>query len=113
VAKEYYEYCLKQMPAGAIKADLRKYAPHNWSSPAMGYVDQNHTGVECVQDFTLAAREQRRGFEVLKIPIHVSANRCPAYRRKRDGRIAARKQHMEDMAKHPRHPEREFFGKKS
>ena len=112
VTKEYHEYCLKQMPAGAIKADLSKHAPHNSYGPPMWYVDEHKKCVECGQEFTFTARQQQHWFEVLKIPIHVIANRCAVCRRKRRGEIAAQKQHMEEIAKRPRHPNEAFFRKK-
>jgi hypothetical protein len=112
VTKEYYEYCLKQMPDGAIKADLSKHAPHNSYSPPMWYVDEQKKCKECGREFIFTARQQQHWFEVLKIPIHVNANRCTACRKKQRGEIAAQKQHMEKMAKRPRHPNEVFFRKK-
>ena len=113
VTKEYHEHCLKQMPAGATKADLTKHAPHNSYSPPMWYVDEDKQCVECGREFTFTARQQKHWFEVLKIPIHVNAIRCVTCRRKRSDVIAAQKQHMEDMAKRPPHPNEAFFRKKA
>jgi hypothetical protein len=113
VTEEYYEHCLTQMPAGAIKADLSKHAPHNSQSPPMWYVDEQKKCEGCGQEFTFTARQQQHWFEVLKIPIQVTANRCAACRKKRRGKIAAQKQHMEDVAKRPRHPNEAFFRKKT
>jgi len=113
VTKEYYEYCLKQMPAGAIKADLSKHAPHNSHSPPMWYVDEQKKCEECGREFTFTARQQQHWFEVLKIPIHVNANRCAACRKKLRGEKVAQKQHMAEMAKRPRHPNEAFFRKKT
>ena len=112
VTKEYHKYCLEQMPVGAIKADLTKHAPHNSYGPPMWYVDLHQKCVECGQKFTFTARQQQHWFEVLKIPIHVRANRCAACRRKRRSKIAVQKQHMAEMAKRPRHPNEAFFQKK-
>jgi hypothetical protein len=112
VTKEYYEHCLKEMPAGAIKANLTKQAPHNSYSPPMWYVDQQQKCAECGQEFIWTARQQRHWFEVWKIPIYVIANRCGACRRRKRNEIAAQKRHMAAMAKLPRHPNEAFFRKK-
>src|SRR5437660_1336586 len=100
------------MPAGAIKADLTKHAPHNSYSPPMWYVDEHRKCVECGEEFTFTARQQQHWFEVLKIPIQVIASRCAGCRRKRRAEIAAQKRHMEEMAKRPRHPNEAFFRRK-
>ena len=101
------------MPAGATKADLTKHAPHNSYSPPMWYVDEDKKCVECGREFMFTARQQKHWFEVLKIPIHVSANRCVTCRRMRRDVIAAQKQHMKETAKRPRHPNEAFFRKKT
>jgi|SRR5882724_8491435 len=113
VTKEYYEYCMERMPAGAIEADLSKHAPHNSHGPPMWYVDEKKKCEECGREFIFTARQQQHWFEVLKIPIQVTANRCASCRKKRRGKIAAQKQHMTEMAKRPRHPNEAFFRKKA
>lgn len=111
--QEYQAYCLQQKPAGAIKADLTKHAPHNSYSPPMWYADQKQKCVGCGVEFVFTARQQQHWFEVLRIPIHVIANRCALCRRKRRQEIAAQKQHMAEMAKRPPHPHKAFFRKKA
>jgi len=111
MTKEYYEYCMRDMPKGAIKADLTKHAPHNSYSPPLWYVDEGCKCVDCGVGFTFTAKQQQHWFEVLKIPIHVVANRCAACRRKRRNEIAAQKQHMAEMVKRPPHPNEAFFKK--
>jgi hypothetical protein len=113
VTNDYRAYCLKQMPKGAIKADLTKHAPHNSYGPPMWYVDEHHKCVECRKEFNFTAREQQYWFEVLQIPIQVFANRCAACRKKRRTEISARKRHMAEMAKRPPHPNEAFFRKKA
>jgi hypothetical protein len=113
ITKEYYEYCIKQRPKGAIKADLTKHSPHNSYSPPMWYVNEHQKCVECGAEFTFTAKQQQHWFEVLQIPIHVIANRCAACRRKRRTEIAAQKKHMEELAKRPRHPNEAFFKKRT
>ena len=112
VEKDFHDYCLKKMPAGAIKADLTKHAPHNSYGPPMWYEDQQMKCVDCGREFVFTARQQKRWFEVFKIPIHVVANRCVVCRGKRRNKIAAQKRHMEEMAKRPVHPSKAFFRKK-
>ena len=112
VTKEYHAYCLKQMPVGAIKADLTKHAPHNSYSPPMWYVDEHRKCVACGQAFTFTARQQKHWFETLKIPIYVMADRCVSCRRKRREELAAQQKHMAEMARRPRHPHEAFFRQK-
>src|SRR5690349_5924450 len=102
ITKEYYEYCIARMPKGAIKADLSKQAPNNSYSPPMWYVDEDQKCEGCGVHFTFTARQQKHSFEVLQIPIYVTANRCAACRRKRRAELAAQKEHMAEMAKRPR-----------
>src|SRR4030095_14130932 len=59
ITKEYYDFCIKQMPKGAIKADLTKHAPHNSYSPPMWYVDEHQKCVECRVKFTFTAKQQQ------------------------------------------------------
>src|SRR4030095_4469636 len=113
VDKAYYDYRIKQMPKGAIKADVAKHAPHGSYSPPLWYVDEHHKCVECRAEFTFTARQQQYWYEILQIPIHVIANRCAACRGKRRNAVAAQKRHMAEMAKRPRHPNEAFFRKKS
>ena len=108
----YEEYWLQRMPPGAIKADPSKHAPHNSYGPPVWYADKRQKCVECREEFTFTAKQQQHWYEVLKIPIHVVANRCPACRRKRRDKVATQKEHMETMAKRPRHPNEAFFRKK-
>src|SRR5262245_46398761 len=68
ITKDYYEFCIKQMPKGAIKADLTKHAPHNSYSPPLWYVDEHCRCVECGAEFRFTAKQQQRWFEVLQIP---------------------------------------------
>jgi hypothetical protein len=79
----------------------------------MWYVDQHRRCEGCGQEFTFTARQQKRWFEVLKIPIYVISNRCLTCRRKRRREIAAQKRHMQQMDKRPRHPNEAFFRKKA
>ncbi len=62
VARDYYELCIKDMPAGAIKADLTKHAAHNSYNPPMWYVDERRKCKECGKEFTFTARQQRNWF---------------------------------------------------
>ena len=113
MTKDYYEFCVKRMPKGAVRADLTKHAPHNSHNPPMWYVDEQHQCVECGAEFTFTARQQQHWFEVLQIPIHVIGKRCAACRRKRRDEIAAQKRHMAEMAKRSRHPNEAFFRRKA
>ena len=104
VSKEYYEYCLKQMPLGAIKADLTRQAPHGSYSPPMWYVDERCVCVDCGCEFFFTARQQKRWYEQFNIPIQVQAIRCIGCRGKVRRAKAAQKEHMAQMAKKPPHP---------
>ena len=109
-AKAMQEYCRQaSMPAGAIKADLSKQAPHNSYGPPMWYVDQRRKCKDCGKEFNWAAKKQQHWFEVLKIPIHVQASRCATCARKVRMAKAAQKSHTLEMAQRPRHPNEAFF----
>jgi DNA-directed RNA polymerase subunit RPC12/RpoP len=97
------------MPPGAIKADLSKQAPHNSYGPPMWYVDQKRTCLDCGKEFAWTAKKQQHWFEVLKLPIHVQAVRCPACSRKVRLAKAAHQAHMAAVARRPKHPKEAFF----
>ena len=104
VSKEYYEYCLKQMPSGAIKADLARHAPHNSYSPPMWYMDEHCTCIDCGREFYFTARQQKRWYEQFKIPIQVRAVRCIRCRGRMRHAKASQKKRMAETATKPPHP---------
>jgi hypothetical protein len=104
VSKEYYEYCLKHMPPGAIKADLTRQAPHGSYSPPMWYVDERCVCADCGCEFFFTARQQKRWYEQFKIPIQVQAIRCVRCRTMVRRAKTSQKEHMIEMAKKPPHP---------
>lgn len=104
VSKEYYEYCLNQMPRGAIKANLKQQAPHGSYSPPMWYVDERCTRIDCGREFFFTARQQKRWYEQFKIPIQVRAVRCIQCRAKVRRAKALQKKHMAEMAAKQPHP---------
>ncbi|HEY0550719.1 MAG TPA: zinc-ribbon domain containing protein [Verrucomicrobiae bacterium] len=104
VSKEYYEFCLNQMPPGAIKANLTRHSPHGSYSPPMWYVDERCVCVECGCEFFFTARQQKRWYEEFKIPIQVQAIRCIRCRAIVRRAKASQKEHMAEMAKKPPHP---------
>ncbi len=104
--KEYYEYALKDMPPGAIKANLSKHAQHNSYGPPLWYVDQRRKCRDCGKEFLFSAKEQQHWYEIVRLPIQVSAVHCPACRKKIRHAKAAQRRHMEEMSRRPMHPNR-------
>jgi hypothetical protein len=96
VSKEYHEYCLKQMPPGAIQADLTQHRAHGSYSPPMWYVDKHGRCLDCGCEFTFSAQEQKHWYEVLHIPIYVGPGHCRACRKRR--RDASRDESSPDKA---------------
>jgi hypothetical protein len=111
VPKDYYEHCLKNIPRGAIKADLTQHAPHGSYSPPIWYVDERCTCVDCGREFFFTARQQKRWYETFKIPIHVRAVRCIRCRAKTRRAKASQREHMAEMAKKPPHPNKLLLNK--
>jgi len=102
--KELVDFLLKRKPPGAIQAHLDRQAPNNSYGPPLWYEDKRKTCVGCGKEFLFSAKEQQHWYEVLKLPIYADANRCAACRRKIRQAKAAQQRHMEEMARHPPHP---------
>lgn len=97
------DYCCESsMPAGAIKADLSKQAPHNSYGPPMWYADRKVKCKDCGREFTWTATAQKRWFEVLKRPIWAVAVRCVLCARKARLAKEVQKRHMAEIAKLPK-----------
>jgi hypothetical protein len=101
--KRLQDYCCERnMPTGAIKADLSKQAPNNSYGPPMWYADKKVKCKDCGQEYTWTAKAQQRWFEVLKMPIWAVAVRCAPCGRKARLKKEAQKSHMAEMAKRPK-----------
>jgi Probable zinc-ribbon domain len=83
VSKQYHEYRLKEMPPGAIQADLTQHRAHGSYSPPMWYVDKHGRCLDCGCEFTFSAQEQKHWYEVLHIPIYAGPGHCRACRKRR------------------------------
>lgn len=72
----------KQIPKGAILANLDKQAPNgSWDVKAY-YKDENFRCVDCGLEFTWTAQSQRLWYESVKGSIYTRINRCgPCYRK--------------------------------
>lgn len=103
VSKEYHEYCLKEMPPGAIQADLTQHRAHGSYSPPMWYVDKPGRCLDCGCEFTFSAQEQKHWYEVLHIPIYAGPGHCKACRKRR--RDASRDESSSDKTDKTGSPE--------
>ena len=73
-----------QLPKGAVRGDVRKqvFCPMCWY-PKYYYVDVQKTCVQCGEDFTFSAKEQKYWYETLKFHFASEAIRCVPCRRQR------------------------------
>ena len=106
---EYYAWTMARMPAGALPADWSRHQPHNSYSPLFWYQDQSRVCIGCGAAFVFTKEQQQTWYEEYGIPIYAYASRCTSCRRTLRQAKAALKQHMEDMASRPPHPNEAFF----
>ncbi len=97
-SRERWEEAMRGMPDDALPADLTKQAPiSSYSYPEFWYRDEERTCVDCGAEFVFSAKDQKFWYEVARIPLHATANRCLACRHQRREAKRQNKAHMEKL----------------
>ncbi|MCX4247834.1 zinc-ribbon domain containing protein [Paraliomyxa miuraensis] len=70
------------LPPGAVRGDARRQPLRTvFDTPRYFYVDEERTCIQCREEFSFGAREQKYWYETLRFPFESVAIRCPACRR--------------------------------
>lgn len=101
------------IPDWAIPVNPNEVVYHSaFAAIPLFYIDKEFTCVDCRQDQTWTAQQQKRWYEVIKGKLETTAVRCRDCRDKRKSSRDDHQRHMEEVARKTHHPHESFFNKK-
>jgi hypothetical protein len=83
---------LPPIPKGAIRGDIRRQR-FCCDAPRYAYMDDDRTCVQCSEQFTFGAAEQKYWYETLQFDLSSTAIRCVGCRRKRRSEASVRRRY--------------------